>query len=349
MGGRYVGYRGTNASPGGGGRESGGVIPDTMDDDSNWVVQKIKELYDPSRTDPANDPTLAPYLEALKREMSEDMDEQLNSIGDEAAGVNMYGSSGLNLQKARTREEGMEAYGSAAAGMLRDSRESALNRQMQGLGTASGRDLAAMQDKTQRYGIDRSAEAQMASASAGASSNQEIAEKQLKLQAILGMQGMDQFGLQQLGGLGNALTSSQEWAAGSVPGLEASSRGDLETAYGMAHGNDELRSGSQIANRGLGLQASAARNAITNQQLMMEYQNQREQILAPGADMDDYFKRLMGVAGGYGSTQNTNNQRQPSMYGGGFYQQNGRGNSGGGAGNGIGGGGWDDMYTGPKV
>src|SRR5690606_23921187 len=47
--------------------------------------------------DPANDPTMAPYIEALRREMNESRDQQLAEIDDRANAIGMYGGSGRAL------------------------------------------------------------------------------------------------------------------------------------------------------------------------------------------------------------------------------------------------------------
>lgn len=301
------GYTTGSASPANAG---GGMIPDTMSQ-QGWVQDRIRDLWDPSAMDPANDPTMAPLLEALKREMGEDLDAQLQDIGDEFSGVNMYGGSGLALERARTREEGMEAYGGTAAALLKDARDQAWQRRMAGMGTASERDLAAMQDKTARESIAAGERSASASAGAGAASaaaaldaQERMFNREMQLKGILGMQGMDQFGLGALAGIGGELGDNQRFAAGLAPGLEDSRRSDLTTGFGIRNTLDTRYA-----------QERAQAQAAANQRAMMEYNRQREAARAAGADLDDYLRRLQGLAGPYGSSESRTTPRAGGGYG----------------------------------
>jgi hypothetical protein len=177
------------------------------------------------------------------------------------------------------------------------SRESALGRQMNLLGGISQRDLAAMGDLTQRHGIDTSADVARSGIASGAASAKalqdaelayrrealasgtDLATREQNLRAIMGVQGGDQFGMDLLAGLGGALDSRQFGALGAIPGMEGTEQGWYGMALGGQEGADRLRQGAAGANRG---NAAAA-------------------ALAPGADLDDYMRRIMGPGAAFGS------------------------------------------------
>src|SRR5690606_32279443 len=74
--------------------------------------------------------TMAPYIEALRREMNESRDQQLAEIDDRANAIGMYGGSGRALEAARTREEADEALGAQIAGLYMQARQGNLDRLM---------------------------------------------------------------------------------------------------------------------------------------------------------------------------------------------------------------------------
>lgn len=181
---------GTGGTGAGGGGGEG--IPDSMTGSTFWNDQ-ARQLFDPSRLDPANDPTMAPYIEALRREMGEDLEQQLGQIDDRANSVGMYGGSGRALEAARTREEGQEALGSTLAQTYMGAREANLARQMQALGMISERDLALMDSNESGRLND----------------------------------------LDRLYALGGALTGERQWGTEAAMGLHEQEMGDLGNVFGI--------------------------------------------------------------------------------------------------------------------
>jgi len=285
---------GGSGSSGGSSSSGGGVIPDSMDDESSWFNEQVRALFDPSALDPANDPTLQPLLETLRRDSRESLGDQMDQIGDEATGLNMYGGSGFQVERGRARGDAEAGLADAEARTLYQSRNDAMLRRMQSMGLVSERDLAAMQDRTQRYGIDASASA----AGAGAAASAALGNRSLDLQAILGLQGMDQFGLGALGDLGGALTGDQRFAAGTLtPTLEALRGDQIAGGFGMSNTLAQQRAAQQ----------AAAANRQSAQQ--------RARALAPGQDLEDYLARLTGLANPY-AVNTTNSHRDYSGGGG---------------------------------
>lgn len=183
---------GGGGGTGGGGDTNGDGIPDSMVGSTFWN-DRAREFFDPSRLDPANDPTLAPYVEALRREMGEDLEGQLLDINDQSNAVGMYGGSGRALEAARTREEGQEALASELARVYMGSREANLGRQMQLMGLISDRDLALM---------DQNEEGRLND-------------------------------LDRLFSLGGALTGERQWGTEAAMGLHEQEMGDLGNVFGI--------------------------------------------------------------------------------------------------------------------
>lgn len=289
-----------NTGGGTGGTARSGVgtpIPDSMDDPNSWFNEQVRALFDPSTLDPANDPTMAPLLAEMRRQSQAGLDTQLNDIGDEANGLNMYGGSGFQVERGRARGDAEAGLSGATAVTLANARNDALARRMAALHGVSDRDLASMSDATQRYGIDSAA----ASSSAASGAASAAANRGMDLQAILGMQNMDQFGLSTLGSLGNALTGSQQFAAGDLtPTLEGIRGAQLGQGFGMANTLGQQNAAAQARNAA---QANARRQAGA---------------LAPGQDLDDYLRRLTGLANPYAvNTTNSHQESSGSTSGGG--------------------------------
>lgn len=297
MGGSYSG-----GGPGGGG---GGRIPDTMAQ-GGFFADETRDLFDDRNLDPANDPTLAPYMEAIRREMGEDRDSQLAEIDDAANSIGMYGGSGRALEASRTREEAMEALGGVTAETYMGARESALARRMQALGLVSERDLAAMGDMTDRYGIDSSAAASRAASasSAGASRYATDAQRELGLRgqdldAINAQLGHDEFGLGMLGDLGGALSSDRQWATGAASSLHGQEMDDLGQAFGSWGTIDQSRASAR--------ESAAARQAAAANQAA----NRSRQDALMGQSMFSDYLRGLGILTGLGpSSQQSTGQGQ---------------------------------------
>lgn len=145
------GSRGSGGSGGGGGGgltpkgpidNAAAYLPDTMAEDT-FFSEHAAPFFDPSVLDPANDPTLQPYIDALKREFQQDLDRQLLDIGDRSNSIGMYAGTGQAVESALTREQGSEALANQLAAVYLGQRQAALDRQLGLLGEISDRDATA--------------------------------------------------------------------------------------------------------------------------------------------------------------------------------------------------------------
>lgn len=330
--------------------QSGGNVPDTVGGSNSFFAQKIKDLFDPSRLDPANDPTLQPYIEAMRNENQENLYGSLNDVAAQMEGAGRYGSGLYQAMSGKTREEAIESLDQAIASAMMGSRQSALDQQMQGLGLTNQRDIAAMNDLTQRYGID----AQSAAAGAGSAAAAQDAADARRLQAIGMMMQGAQFGMGQQADMAGLMSNNQ--------------LGSLNAGQGYGQlGLQGYQTGAQMGQLGLGalgLQGQIAQGMgqydLSKRQLGLQASMQKEQMLQDS--LNDYMNILIGVGGmGGGSSQIGAPEFAPGymgpnplaagisagvgagmqMYGGGFFGKNSANMA---AGAGPSGGGYNNLY-----
>lgn len=165
------------------------------------------------------------------------------------------------------------------------------------LGQVNARDIASMNDATQRYGISTSASV----AGAGNASAAANARRGQDLQALGMLMDNSQFNTGQLSGLGNALTQAQLGAIGEAPGLAGIGLSGLGAAN-QAAGNDVSLRQAQIG-------ASTARAGL-NQQAQIYNANAAQQ------QVNDYLRTIMGVGSLGGSTHTEGTNVQPIPYAG---------------------------------
>jgi hypothetical protein len=257
----------------GGSSSGGGSVPDTVGGSNGFFADQMRKMFDPAATDPMQDPTWQGVANALTRESQKNLKVQMDQIGDEAEGGNMYGGSGFQIERGTARGEAESGLTDALSKRAADLRNAALDRQMQGLGLVDQRDIASMNDATNRYGIDSSA----SSAAAGNALSARLAHDQMRLDTLMG--------------LGGALQGGQQFASGDlVPTLEGVRQGQLTTGFGMAN---------TLAARQA--QQRAAANAARQKAAVAA-------ALAPGQDLEDYIGRLTGVGGMFGDTSTTTHE-----------------------------------------
>lgn len=298
FGGNYA-SRGPGGAAGAG-SSGGGVIPDTMAQ-GGWVADRIRELFDPARLDPKNDPTMQPYLDSLREQSMEAWAKEKASLDASAEGRGRYGGGLYSAMSGDLSARTAKELDRATAAALFGSREAALARQMEGLGTANQRDLAAMQDATQRYGIDSAASSSSAASSAAA----ESAARGQDLAAIGQLLNMQQFGLGMKQGIGNFFGQMQQGALGNIAGMQGASNQGLgigiQGANGLAGldlglaGLDIQKLMSQNQLKGSLASSNAARAGVNLQGRMWDEGAQQREI-------DNLLKIIMGV-GGMGNTQ----------------------------------------------
>lgn len=307
MGGRYVGY---GYAPGTGGSFSahngaggGGQVPDTVGPSNSFFAQQIKALFDPARLDPANDPTMQPTLDAMRKENVQDLLASIQDLTAQAENQGAYGSGLYQAMTGRAREQSMESLDGAIAALLHGAREGALGRQMQGLDQTNTRDLAAMQDMTNRYGID----AQAAAASAGAGAAAADAAEARKLQAMSLLLGgkMDILGLR--GNMANMTQSGQLGAMNGAMGLGnmgmqgLGMQGDIGgNILGSLLGYQNSQNQYDLGRRGIGVQRG-----------QLDLANRQFQDQVSQGSLNDLLNIIMGI-GGMGGTNNQPGQYIPS-------------------------------------
>jgi hypothetical protein len=297
----------------------GAGVPDTVGRSNGFFASKVKELWDPATMDPANNPALAPYIEQLRKNMAEERDAALAEVGDQYAGLGMFGSSGKALEAGRARAGSDNALANAISGAYMQDYSGAWDRRMSALNMTNQRDLGAMQDATQRYGIDQSASAASAGARAAAESQQaaldlqrELGMRGQDLDAIGLMMGHDRAGLGMLAGLGDAYSGDMKWATGMAGQFNDQDMGNLERALSPYQSFDQQRAAA-AAERSRwqsGQDALAAQRA--EQERMWDYQD----LTAQQGLFSDYLGGL-GALVNLGPSSSTSSG-QGSRGGGGY-------------------------------
>lgn len=292
-GGRPTYYGGgyATAGPGGvqaAGYNSGGKIPDTMQQ-GGWVADRIKEMWDAAQH-PENDPTLQPYIETLKKNALMAAQQQRSALDSRAEGSGRYGSGYYAAQTANDARASGDSLDSALASTMLNARSQNMDRATHGFDTANERDLAAMADMTNRYGID--AQERASSNASGASSA--LAQNAQRLDAIQMMMGMDQFGLNMQNNIGNSLNDVQMGALNSATSRYNSNNSLRAAAMGAnaeRYASDNSLAGTRYASDA-GLRGTMA--GVNERRY--EYNDQKPQ------NSLDSLLRTIGLVGGMGGT-----------------------------------------------
>ena len=280
-----------------GGTGAAGQVPDTVGGNSSFFAERIRDLFDPSRLDPMNDPAMAPYLAALRKENQENFYGNIQDLTAQAEGAGRYGSGLYQAMTGRAREESMESLDQQMAQQMMAARNNALEQQMQGLGLTNQRDLGAMQDATQRYGIDASASAAGAGAGAAAAAQAKAQE----LQAIGMLMGNAQFGMGQRGDMAGLMQQGQLGALGAGQGYAGLGLQGMNT--GLDAGSLGLGSLGLISNNNLGnLNAENARRSVGVQRYGIQVQDRANRDNAMQNQFNSYLQLMMGI-GGMGGSQ----------------------------------------------
>lgn len=273
---------GSSTTPGGGG------VPDTVGNSNAYFATQLRELMDSE----ANDADLQAMIDAQNADVTRSMRDDLWALDAQAQGTGRYGGdmwAGLSNQ-ARTgaaQQAGINAS-RTRLGELENRRALYANL----LGQVNTRDLGAMQDRTQRYGIDASARA----AGAGASEAAALQRRGQDLQALMGLLGHDEFNVGALGGLGEQLSGDQFNAIGMAPGLAGVGLSGLGLANDAA-GNLVANRGNDVSLRNAQMAAGTARAGMNLERDMFNSQ-------APQNLVNNYMSMIRGI-GGMGGTSHT--------------------------------------------
>lgn len=227
--GTYAGTSSRGSGSWGGSNSSGGEVPDTVGGKDTFFAEQIRKFFDPSRLDPASDPTMQPYLDAMKQQVTEQQQDLFGKMSARAEGTGRYGGSMYGKWVRDAGDAAATDVANASANALFGSRQNALAQQMEALGLTNNRDLAAMQDMTTRYGIDSSNRASGASSAA----QEALARRGQDLDAITALMGYQQGGLgslQRLGEFNGQMQGNASNALGSLFGLEQAGWGQAANA-----------------------------------------------------------------------------------------------------------------------
>jgi hypothetical protein len=255
-GGGYGGGGGGGFSASGGG--GGAQIPDSsmgkgaFADAAQWFLDRENRL------NPADDPTLKPYLDAIQQEALESYNATSNDLATTMSGKGLWGGSQYDGLMQMARDDANENTTNAVAGVIKGSRDQALAQMMEMLGLGNQRDIAQGQLNDSAMNRD----AQMAASGASARG----ADQDRRLQAIGMMMQGDQFGLGLKGNMAELLQNGQLGAlqagigygelgqsgydrATNLGGLGLSALGQLGGNIGNYYQSQYARRASERANQ----------------------------------------------------------------------------------------------------
>lgn len=239
--------------------------------------------------------TIQQIIDAQNADVTRGMQRNLWDLDAQSQGTGRLGGDtwkGLYNDTERNAASEMAQY-SGQTRLGANAQQNALYESL--LGQVNARDLGAMNDATQRYGISSSA----SSAAAGNASAAELARRGQNLQALGMLMDDRQFNTGQLSGLGNALTQAQLGAIGEAPGLAGIANAGLGQANNAA--------GNEVALRQAQISGGNARAAL-NQQAQIYNAN------AAQSQLNDYLRTVMGIGSLGGSTHTEGSNVQPINY-----------------------------------
>lgn len=283
---------GTRPRPSGGGGggwsggsssvSGGGGVPDSTVG-NKFFSKHINELFDPSRLDPANDPTMQPMIDNIQRESEESYWRQIADINNQAEGAGRYGGSFYQGLRAAQADEYNEALQGTIAQQYQAARNAALQRQMEALGLVNSRDIAEGQISASRDAASASAGAAGYSARLGYDAQMDAN----RLQAMQMMLGAGQFGMQMGGNMAELMQNGQ---------IAANQIGQGWAQIGQ-HGYDQAGQFGQLGVGALGqlggIYSSAAANRA--QQQRMQEEQRRWEEGAASRDMNDLIRMMSGL------------------------------------------------------
>lgn len=295
-GGGGGGYAGTNyAAYGPGGQPAGGgtaFVPDTVGGSNSYFATELRKLMD-SR---ANDADLQAVIDSANADVLRNQQSALWDLDAAAQGTGRLGGDTWSALGSQARSDAARQMASNASGVRLSELENRRALLQNLLGQVNTRDLAAMQDTTQRA----NAALANSSAHAGAGAADAATMRAQNLQALLAIQQGQQFNRGQLAGLGGQLSSDQINAIQMAPGLAGINLSGLGQANNAA--------GTMVGLRSAQIQGGAARAAtnatIRGQDLqasIFNAQQQQEQV-------NNYLRTVLGIGGlgGQSTTQGTN-------------------------------------------
>lgn len=273
----------------GGASSQGGGIADTMAT-PGFFTSQVQNAFNQGPN---------PEMEALINASAADQQrlrfQQMADIDAASQGAGRLGGSTWSGLRQSAEDESSRNLANMITGTRYQDFNDRRNYQGQLLGQVNARDIAAMNDRTNRAGIDAQANAASASASAAAQS----AAQAQRLQAIGMLMGNENQNLGLLSDVGNRLSSDRLGATGLI--------GDLSNAQ-LAGINAATNAGAQwdqgnVAREGIRAQQQQANAALS-------FQRQQYNQALPQQQLNDYLRTIaaIGGMGGVSATSGTNVQ-----------------------------------------
>ena len=244
----------------------------------------------------ADDADLQTVIDAANADTNRGLQSNLWGLDASAQGTGRFGGdmwAGLGSQaRSDAARQMSNTAASTRLGEMTDRRQLYQNL----LGQVNQRDLGAMNDATQRYGIDASS----ASSAAGNAANSAAAQRSQNLQAILALQQGGQFNTNQLAGIGQQLSGDQLNAINQAQGLAGIGLSGLGAANAAA--------GNQVGAQGVAAQLRAAQMQANVARSGQQLQAQEFNAQQPQNMVGQYFDMLRGIGsmGGSSTTQGQN-------------------------------------------
>jgi hypothetical protein len=281
----FTGYYRSNGMGGTVGGSGGGLEPDSTVP-SGLFNDKVKQLLD-SKTNAADLQTL---IDAQNADITKGMNQANWDLDAQAQGTGRFGGDmwkGL-ANDARTNAVRQMANASASTRLQDQAQRQSMYENL--LGQVNTRDIAAMNDATNRYGISTSAAASGASAAANAAATKRAQD----LQALGMLMQNEQYNQGQYGDIGNSLSQDQLGAIGQSQGLAGIGLSGLGQAN-SAVGNLVGQLGAQNSLRAAQISGGNARAALNQQAAMYNSE-------LPWNNVNNYMGLLRGIGGMGGST-----------------------------------------------
>lgn len=274
---------------GGASTQRGGGVTDTMAT-PGFFTDQVRNAFSAGPN---------PEMEALINASAADQErlrfKQMADIDAASQGSGRFGGSTWSGLRQTAEDESSRNLANMITGTRYQDFNDRRNYQGQLLDQVNARDIASMNDMTNRAGIDAQANAASASASAQAQS----AAQAQRLQAIGMLMGNESQNLGMLSDVGNRLSGDRLSATGLIGDLSNAQLGGINAATGAGAQWDQ----GNVAREGIRAQQQASNAALS-------FQRQQYNNALPQQQLNDYLRTIsaIGGMGGVAATSGTNVQ-----------------------------------------
>lgn len=280
----------------GGGYQGGGgsgAYPDAAAGSGTFAreTRKMFERADNWEADPA----LRQQLDLMQSEAEEDFSSNRALLEARIEAGGRFGSGAHRAGLAAVTDEISEALAQARASTLTADRQAALNRAMEALGVLRAANADILASDTSRSNAATAAGASRANTEAALGLERELGLRGQDIQALSLLFGSEAGGMDTMARLSEGLDASRATAGQLGLGL-----GELD----LGRGNLDLSYLERAAGVSGGIDARRAASADRR------YQAELDQYREQGRQLDDYWRRVLGVAGTGSSSAGT----QPGQY-----------------------------------